>query len=113
MNKQNEEDFHIGKVIFFPDYKSNPGFRMLVDPKENYFTLNKNTYTNGKPNKEGYYWYYSLDQTECTPCILKVTKDKHDFWAQDEEFCFVVSLKNDNEFWCKIDEPELPKNIIK
>jgi len=53
------------------------------------------------PTKEGYYWY--CDFGEHTPCILKVTKEGRYFWAQNQEFSFVI--KKDGSLWAFIPNP--------
>lgn len=84
-------------------------------------------FTKKLPNKEGYYYYCSF--TEHTPCVLYVSKHEGRFYAQNEEFCFVVEkddlkkLKDENEevglekvdgyyhgeqLWCYIPCPDLP-----
>ena len=62
--------------------------------------------TNKTPNKEGYYWYCNFG--EHTPTVVRVTKDKHGFYAQNKEFCFVISEPvAGEEVWCYIPNPTL------
>lgn len=62
-------------------------------------------WTNQPPNEEGHYWYLDKDDAENTPCVLKVIRDKHGFFAFNHDFNFVPSPKSENEFWCFIPEP--------
>jgi hypothetical protein len=54
------------------------------------------------PNKKGYYWH--KDASMDTPVVLFVREYNGGWYAQDEEYSFVVG--SDDGEWCYIPEPE-------
>ena len=58
-------------------------------------------WTKKLPNKRGYYWY--KDETMEEPVVLYVKEHNGGWFAQDEEYCFVVEKDRSN--WCYIPEP--------
>lgn len=61
-------------------------------------------WTKKKPNKTGYYWYKS-DSTQGLE-MLRVREHKGGFFADNEEYNFVIDSSDDSERWCYIPEPE-------
>jgi hypothetical protein len=59
-------------------------------------------WNNDIPNKKGYYWY--KDKSMGKPVILFVTNHDGGWYAQDEEYSFVVEPE-DGVLWCYVPEP--------
>lgn len=65
-------------------------------------------WTNTIPNKEGYYWWMSVDMEK--PEVLRVELCEETvpgyMYASNEEYDFVISKsKGSTEKWCYIPEP--------